>query len=120
MIKMTPEASQNLDKLDSGDEAIRFKQSIDTINDCIVGLEITSQFVKLPQVETVIKKLEFLKQILPADFKSMIFGEIYNQSFKTFTLTILDNKHFEVSIKQVEEPKPELKRKWWQFGVKKS
>lgn len=81
------------------------------------GLEITNQFVKMPQVDKVLDYLQSLRNELPLAYKKFILDSLTQVPSKLYCY--IGDKIIEVSCQEYKEPIPETsKRKWYNFFPK--
>jgi hypothetical protein len=116
---ITPEKKEYFGEIKaSPDNPVRFDECVDLVDKSIYGLQLTSEFIKLPQVDKILENLIYLKQIIQPALRDMIMAELIKDNFKPFTLGI-GEVCWEISITKVDIPKPELKKKWWKFNKSK-
>lgn len=95
-----------------------FDDCIRLIDRSINGLELTSEFVSLPQLIKIIELQKELRQMVGRGLRSIVLQELANDGFQPFNIG-LNDEWWNISVKKIEKPDSNVKTKWWNFKPKK-
>lgn len=92
-----------------------FEKCMELIKASIEGLEITTQFVKLPQVEKVIDYMKKVQELFPPSYVSFVAQNYPPKSEAEYFLKLTDKVTWKLSVEVIEREVPKANKKWYRL-----
>lgn len=105
------EEQQNL--IDLSNETPSFERCIKLIESSIHGLELTNEFVKLPQVEKVVLYLKTLQHLFPPSYVQFVTQNFPPKAGEKFYLQLSENVTWVLNVEVITGQVPKANKKWY-------
>ncbi len=102
---------------------VSYRKCLQLIDASIAGLELTNQFVAIPQIVKIIQLQHELLSMLPEHFNNIILRELFDETvlkYETPEVLNFGGVNFRIVMEKLptSESTSSLKKRWWTLNFK--